>query len=240
MSDIAEDKKAAAKQAISFVLDDMVVGLGTGSTAFFAIKILGEKVAAGLQIKGVPTSLVTAHLAHECGIPLLAEFDKIDLTIDGADEVDPQGNLIKGGGGALTREKIVAAASEKEIIIVHCSKQVKRLGQFPLPVEVLPFGLKYVVSQLRKDFACEVRIRKSGDEAFRTDNGNYIVDCEFNQIVDPAELTVHLNNIPGVVDNGLFVGLTDLVIVGKGAGEAETILFDRKKSDARENPHHPL
>lgn len=240
MSDIAEAKKAAAEQAMSFVLDDMVVGLGTGSTAFFAIKILGEKVAAGLQIKGVPTSMATAHWARECGIPLLAEFDKIDLTIDGADEVDPQGNLIKGGGGALTREKIVATASEKEIIIVDFSKQVNRLGQFPLPVEVLAFGLKYVVSQLRKDFACKVRIRKSGGEVFQTDNGNYIVDCEFHQIIDPPELTVQLNNIPGVVDNGLFVGLTDLVIIGKGAGEAETLSFDRKKSDARENPHHPL
>lgn len=223
-SDILKAKRAAAEKAVSYIGDNMIVGLGTGSTASYAIQLIGQKAANGVKIQAVPTSLETERLAKENNIPLLFEFEQIDVTIDGADEVDESGNLIKGGGGALTREKIVAAASKKEIIIVDGTKLVPTLGRFPLPVEGLPFGWKFVQKQLQS-LGCEAKLRRKGEEVLITDNQNYIFDCMFNHISNPKELAMRINSIPGVVENGLFVGLTDLVIVGRADGSTEEIRF---------------
>ncbi|MFQ5823107.1 MAG: ribose-5-phosphate isomerase RpiA [bacterium] len=223
-SDIIKAKQAAAEKAVSYLQENMIVGLGTGSTACSAIQLIGQKVANGLKIQGVPTSLETERLAKENNISLLFEFGQIDITIDGADEVDESGNLIKGGGGALTREKIVAAASKKEIIIVDETKLVQTLGRFSLPVEVLPFGWKFVQKKLQL-LGCKANLRKKGEEIFMSDNQNYIFDCIFHNIVHPKELAIEINTIPGVVENGLFVDLADLVIVGHADGSTEEIVF---------------
>lgn len=214
ISDIQEAKKKAAEKAVTYVEHNMIVGLGTGSTAKFAIEFIGQRVAAGLKVQGVATSLETEKLAKKNNIPLLTEFKEVDITIDGADEVDNLGNLIKGGGGALTREKIVAAASKKEIIIVDEAKLVKTLGAFPLAVEVLPFGWTFVQEKL-KALGCEVILRKKSGEIFLTDNQNFVLDCHFKEIMEPGKLECEIRSIPGVVENGLFVGLTNLVVVGK-------------------------
>lgn len=221
---MSTSKRAAAAKAVEYVRDGMIVGLGTGSTANFAIEFIGQKVQQGLTMQGVASSLQTERLARENHIPLLSDFEKIDLTIDGADEVDPHGNLIKGGGGALTREKIVAAASAREIIIVDESKCVGVLGAFPLPVEVLPFGWRHTVAMLEAQ-SCEARLRLQGEAPFVTDNGNYIIDCQFREISSPEELSEKLNAIPGVIENGLFIALTDVVIVGKKDGTTEEFTF---------------
>lgn len=221
-SKIQNAKRAAAERAVSYIENNMTVGLGTGSTSMYAIQFIGERVKDGLKIKGVPTSLETGKLAQKYKIPLLKQFSRIDVTIDGADEVDPDGNLIKGGGGALTREKIVAAASDKEIIIVDESKQVEKLGAFPLPVEILPFAKDYLHQKL-KSLGCEVTLRKKGSKIFVTDNENYIFDCHFGEILDPGTLSREINALPGAVENGLFVGLTDLVIVGHDEDRVEEI-----------------
>lgn len=223
--DIQKVKRAVAEKAVAYIKENMIVGLGSGSTAYYAIELLGQKIATGLKIQGVPTSLETEKLAKENNIPLLFDFERLEITIDGADEVDEYGNLIKGGGGALAREKIVAAASFKEIIVVDESKLVKTLGRFPLPVEVLPFGRQFVKDRL-ESLGCETILRKKGDKKFITDNQNYIFDCIFEQIDNPGELTKEINSIPGVVENGLFVGLTNLVIVGHADGSAEEITFN--------------
>lgn len=223
-SDIQMAKRAAAEKAVSYIKDNMIIGLGTGSTTYYAIQIIGQKIANGLKIQGVPTSLETERLAKGNNIPLLYEFEQIDITIDGADEVDEHGNLIKGGGGALTREKIVAAASKKEIIIVDESKLVKSLGKFPLPVEVLPFGWRFVQKKI-ESLGYVVKLRKKDEKIFISDNQNYILDCIFNYINNPLELTIQINSIPGVVENGLFVGMTDLVIVGHADGSTDEITF---------------
>lgn len=225
-------KQAAAEKAVTYVKDGMTVGLGTGSTAKIAVELIGRKIAQGLTIQGVPTSLGTQRLAQKNKIPLLSDFEAIDLTIDGADEVDAGGNLIKGGGGALTREKIVAAASTKLIIIVDESKLVKKLGAFPLPVEILPFGYKFVRHQLNR-LGGQAKVRKHADEIFITDNRNYILDCNFGRIENAKELMQTIDNIPGVVETGLFVGMVDLVIVGDVSGTAREINFKKL-------PHHPL
>lgn len=218
-------KRAAARRAVTLVQDNTIVGLGTGSTAFHAIVRLGELVAQGLSIQAVATSLETERIARERGIPLLTEFSHIDVTIDGADEVDESGNLIKGGGGALTREKIVAAASSREIIVVDESKQVAQLGAFPLPVEVLPFGRRFV-SGVLEAMGCHVTLRRQAEQPFLTDNQNYILDCRFGKIEDPETLVLEINAIPGVVENGLFVGLSDVVLVGHAQGKVEEILIE--------------
>lgn len=218
-------KRAAAKKAVSYVSEGMIVGLGTGSTAKFATELLGQKVASGLKIQGVPSSIATEKLARELGIPLLFDFEEIDVTIDGADEVDREGNLIKGGGGALTREKIVAAASKKRIIIVDETKLVATLGTFPLPVEVLAFGWRCVAKELRS-LGCDVSLRKAaGGEVFLTDNQNYILDCRFEEITAPASLAIEINGIPGVVENGLFVKMVHLVVVGEPGGGCRELFF---------------
>ncbi|MCM3629923.1 ribose-5-phosphate isomerase RpiA [Paenibacillus glycanilyticus] len=220
-----ESKRIAAEKAVEFVKEGMKVGLGTGSTAYWAIQAIGRRVKEeGLNIQAVATSVQSEQLAKEVGIPMMpfADVDVLDLTIDGADEVDPQLHLIKGGGGALLREKIVAAASKQLIIIVDESKDVKHLGKFPLPVEIVPFAFELTVKKLRK-LGCEPKLRKNGEELYVTDNGNYIADCEFGVITDPEALHDDLNRIPGVVDNGLFIHMANLVIVGSADGSIRSI-----------------
>ena len=213
-------KKLAAEKAVEYIEDDMIIGLGTGSTVEYALKKIGERIRDGINIKGIPTSLHTKKIAKNNKIPLttLEEVDEIDLTIDGADEVDSDLNLIKGGGGALTREKIVAYHTKRVIIIIDETKVVKKLGiDFPLPVEVVKFGWKSTQKKL-KEFGCNVEFRKIMEDPYITDNSNYIIDCEFERINDPEQLEVDINNIPGVVENGLFIGLADNIIVGSKLG----------------------
>ncbi|WP_028596218.1 ribose-5-phosphate isomerase RpiA [Paenibacillus assamensis] len=215
-----DTKRIAAERAVDYIQDGMVVGLGTGSTAYWAIQKLGLKVQEGLRIKAIATSIQSEELARELGVSLVSfsEMNEIDITIDGADEVDQELNLIKGGGGALLREKIVAAASKQLIVIVDESKLVKRLGAFPLPVEIVPFGHEVTIKKLY-DLGCEPRLRQINNETYITDNSNYIVDCHFGHIEDPQQLHNKLNLIPGVVDNGLFVNMTSRVVVGYQGGE---------------------
>ena len=213
-------KKLAGEKAAGYVKDGMIIGLGTGSTVNYTIKKIGEMVENGLQVTAIPTSNNTKKLAIKYKIPLanLEENPDIELTIDGADEVDSKLNLIKGGGGALTREKIIANVSNRLIIVIDESKVVKALGiDFPLPVEVIKFGWKSTKKSLEK-FGCEVNLRKIMDDPFITDNSNYILDCEFERIDNPEEMEIEINNIPGVVENGLFIGLTSEVIVGSKQG----------------------
>lgn len=221
---ILKQKQIAAAAAAEFVENRMIVGLGSGSTSEFAIRLLAEKVKAGLKIVGVPSSIATEKLARRLKIPLVSDFGvitKIDLTIDGADEVDPQLNLIKGGGGALTREKIVTSRSERVIIIVDEKKLVKKLGKFAVPVEILPFGWRSTMELLRS-FGARTKLREQAKTApFRTDNGNYIVDCAFGKIKNPPLLAQQLKSIIGVVETGLFIGRADLVLVGHGTGRVE-------------------
>lgn len=217
-------KRIAAERAVDYIHDDMIVGLGTGSTAYWAIKKLGLKVQEGLNIQVIATSLQSEDLAKELGIPLISfsEINEIDITMDGADEVDHDLNLIKGGGGALLREKIVAAASKQFIVVVDESKLVKQLGAFPLPVEIVKFGYEVTIKKLRQ-LDCEPRLRKIEHKLYVTDNGNYIVDCHFSNIESPEELHNKINLIPGVVDNGLFVNMTRKVIVGYQDGDVQEL-----------------
>jgi ribose 5-phosphate isomerase A len=214
-------KKLAGEKAIEHIQDGMIVGLGTGSTVEYTLRKLGKLVRDGLKIQGIPTSVHTKRIAQEEKIPLttLEENPVVDVTIDGADEVDSNLNLIKGGGGALTREKIIAFNSKKVIIIIDDSKVVKALGiNFPLPVEVLKFSWTSTKKTLER-FDCNVELRQIMDnEPFITDNSNYILDCEFERIAEPEQLEIDINNIPGVVENGLFIGLVDEVIVGAKQG----------------------
>lgn len=215
-------KKMAANKALDYIKDGMVVGLGTGSTVEYFIPRLGEKIKKEeLEIISIPTSHRTKNLAKQHDIPLstLKDHPEIDITIDGADEVDPKLNLIKGGGGALTREKIVAYASRKEIIIVDESKLVQKLGvSFPLPIEVIPFGWYPTKLHIEKIFDCRASLRISDGMPFTTDNTNYILDCEFSGIDDPATLEKEIDEIPGVVEIGLFVDLADIVVAGTREG----------------------
>lgn len=221
---IINSKKLAAERAVEYIKDGMQVGLGTGSTAYWAIKAIGERVKNGLQITAIATSRQSEKLASELNIPLTS-FDKtkqLDVTIDGADEVDEHMNLIKGGGGALLREKIVASATLHYIIVADESKLVSPLGKFPLPVEIVLFGWELTVFHLEK-LGCTIKIRQDKDGPFITDNGNYIADCSFGTIADPAKLTSDLNAIPGVVENGLFVGVPELVIVATPDGDVKVL-----------------
>jgi ribose 5-phosphate isomerase A len=195
----------------------MIVGLGTGSTAEFAVKKIGELVRNGLSIRGIPTSDATKILAESEGIPLIdfSETMFIDLTIDGADEIDANLNMIKGGGAALLREKIVASASREEIIIVSVSKLVQQLGAFPLPVEVIPFGWQVVFNQL-ESLQGNPELRLKQGQPSVTDQGNFIVDCHFRKIENPEQLEQHLHMIPGVVENGLFINLCTRMIMADG------------------------
>ena len=213
-----QEKEAAGRAAAKLVREGDVVGLGTGSTAYFAVIALGERVKAGLKIIGIPTSVQTADLACQLGIPLttLDEHPVIDITIDGADEVDPKLNLIKGGGGALLREKVVASASKKMVVVADSGKTVPVLGKFPLPVEVISFA-RTVIEKKIVSLGASPRLRTRPDGSpFITDNGNQILDCSFGKIADPAALARELNGTPGVVEHGLFIGLAKLAIVGRG------------------------
>ncbi|MEK4329032.1 ribose-5-phosphate isomerase RpiA [Paenibacillus sp. FSL R7-0297] len=217
-------KQLAAEKAVEYVQDGMKVGLGTGSTAYWAIRKLGERVSEGLNITAVATSQASEDQARELGIPLVAfgEVDSLDLTIDGADELDGALQLIKGGGGALLREKIVAMGSTRMIVVADESKAVTTLGKFPLPVEIVPFAWEWTVADLAK-LGCKPELRRSGGELYKTDNGNYIADCRFEAIDSAADLALALQRIPGVVEHGLFIGIADMAVIGKNDGTIEII-----------------
>lgn len=219
------EKKNAALRAVEYVKSGMTLGLGTGSTAYFAIEAIGEQWKSGAltDIRAIPTSEATARQAATYGIPLLelADVDRIDLTIDGADEFDPQLRLIKGGGGALFREKLVAFASDVMLVISDSSKEVAQLGAFPLPVEVLPKAVRLVSRVLtEKNYNPKLRLTANGDP-YLTDNQNYILDLALEQISAPEKLDLDLHMIPGIVETGLFLGLANKVIVGKADGVIE-------------------
>lgn len=218
----------AAQAALEYVKDGMVIGLGTGSTSAHFVRQLGERVRQGLRVKGVPTSEATRNLAEQVGVPLLeiSQITKLDVDVDGADEIDPAFRLIKGGGGALLREKIVAAASAKMVVIADESKWVETLGVFPLPVEVTRFGFALTqqrVHEALRETGCagnEASLRISGksNEPVITDGGNYIIDAHAQRIANPEALANALSRIAGVVEHGLFIGLATTVILGKAKG----------------------
>ncbi|MBN9008349.1 MAG: ribose-5-phosphate isomerase RpiA [Rhizobiales bacterium] len=226
-------KRQAAARALEHVEAGMKLGLGTGSTAKHFVELLGERVRGGLKVIGVPTSEATRADAERCGIPLttLDELDRLDLTVDGADEIDPSLNLIKGGGGALLREKIVAAASDRMIVIADETKWVTRLGRFPLPIEVIPFGLAATRHAIAGVFAKsgvsgQMVIRKGPDgHAFVTDGGHWIVDAHLGEIPDASRLAELLNPIPGVVEHGLFIGMANQAML---AGAQEIRVVERR------------
>ncbi|EDM73015.1 ribose 5-phosphate isomerase [Roseobacter sp. AzwK-3b] len=231
LSPIDKAKFVAAKRSVDYVEDGMRVGLGTGSTAAWMVRCLGELVREdGLKIKGVPTSTRTADLAREVGIEVISldEARWLDLTIDGADEFDASLNLIKGGGGALLQEKIVATASDQMIVIADVGKEVETLGAFPLPIEVIPFGWETTKSLVEEMLISmdvlgrDATLRMNGDRPFVTDEGNYILDLHLGRIGKPNQLAMVLNQMPGVVENGLFIDICDIVIVGYGDGRVET------------------
>ncbi|MGR3821002.1 MAG: ribose-5-phosphate isomerase RpiA [Salipiger marinus] len=230
LSPIDKAKFVAAKRAAEFVEDGMRVGLGTGSTAAWLVRCLGERVRKeGLRFRGVPTSTRTAQLARELGIEVISleEAGWLDLTIDGADEIDGELNLIKGGGGALLQEKIVATASDQMVVIADAAKQVETLGAFPLPVEVIAFGQSATQALLEEALVSldvlgrRTSLRMNGAKPFVTDEGNHILDLHLNRIGNARELALMLNQIPGVVENGLFIDICDRVVIGHGDGRAE-------------------
>jgi ribose 5-phosphate isomerase A len=230
LSPIDKAKFVAAKRAADFVEDGMRVGLGTGSTAAWLVRCLGEMVRnEGLKIRGVPTSTRTAELARDVGIEVISldEARWLDLTIDGADEFDGDLNLIKGGGGALLQEKIVATASDQMIVIADVGKQVEHLGAFPLPVEVIPFGWQTTQALVEETLISmdvlgrSASLRMNGKVPFITDEGNYILDLHLKRIGNPRQLALVMNQMPGVVENGLFIDICDTVIIGFGDGRVE-------------------
>jgi len=217
-----ESKKNAARRAVAFVEEGQVIGLGTGSTAAYVLEDLGGRVQAGLAITGVATSARTEQRARELGITIvgLNDVERINITIDGADEVDPAFNMIKGGGGALTREKLVALASERRVIVIDESKQVPILGKTrAVPVEVLPFAWRQTERRLVA-LGCNAILRGGPEGIFTSDNGNYIVDCEFGEIADPRGLEKDIKQLPGVVECGLFIGIADCLVIGRDDGVA--------------------
>ena len=218
-------KQLAADKAVSFIESGMIVGLGTGSTAYWAIERIGEKVKnKELNIRAIATSTRSEEQAISLGIPIMtfAEIDQVDITIDGADEADEQLNLIKGGGGALLREKIVASNSRSLIVIADESKLVKHLGKFALPVEATVFGWEKTFSKLRA-LGCAPSLRLGNGIPYTTDNSNYIIDCAFGEIADPATLHDKINSIVGVVENGLFINLASKLVAGYANGEVKII-----------------
>ncbi len=214
-----QEKEAAARASLQFIKDGQVVGLGTGSTAAYFIQLLGEKVKAGLRIRGIPTSIRSKELAESLGIPLttLDECQDIDVTVDGADEVDPQLRLIKGGGGAMLREKVVASATKTMIVVADASKQVQKLGKFPLPVEVIRFAQSLVAKKIAALGArVQVRADASG-QPYLTDENNHILDCHFGEMRDPDRLARQLSEMPGVVEHGLFIQMASVALFAKGS-----------------------
>ncbi len=223
-----EMKKAAAVDALKFVKPGMNIGLGTGSTARYFIEALAEKVKGGLNVQCVPTSRATADFAKSLNIPLtmLDEKPYLDLTVDGTDEFDPEFRLIKGGGGALLLEKIVASSSKFMVVIADESKKVKKLGKFPLPVEVVPFGARATAWKMERVFKflkleAKMTLRVNGAEPFLTDGHNFIIDCAIGSIPEPERLDTMLNSVPGVVDTGLFCGICGVVLMGTPKGVKE-------------------
>ena len=210
---IENEKKSAAKEAVKLIMDGMIVGIGTGSTVNYFIEELGKRVASGLNIKGVSSSKRSSELARSYGIEIIDDFQgTMDIDVDGADQVDGNGNLIKGGGGALLREKIVAFNSRNVCIIVDGQKMAgDKFGSFPLPVEVTPYFASGTIKHIEK-FGAHCKLRQNGN--FVTDNGNLIADCEFGEIRDPCNLEKKIKSIPGVVEVGLFVGMVSEIIVG--------------------------
>jgi ribose 5-phosphate isomerase A len=214
-----QEKEAAARASLRFVKDGHVLGLGTGSTAAYFIKLLGEEVKNGLRVRGIPTSIRSRELALSLGIPLITLDDcqEIDVTVDGADEVDPHLRLIKGGGGALLREKIVASATRQMIVVADASKQVQRLGKFPLPVEVIRFAQALVAKRIVAMGADAQLRRDAAGNAYLTDENNYILDCRFGEIRDPDRLARELSEMPGVVEHGLFIGMASVALLARGS-----------------------
>jgi len=213
-----QEKEAAARASLKFVEDGQVVGLGTGSTAAYFIKLLGEEVKRGLKIRGIPTSIRSKELAESLGIPLtsLDECQDIAVTVDGADEVDPELRLIKGGGGALLREKIVASATRTMVVVADASKQVQHLGKFPLPVEVIKFAETLVAKRITA-LGADVKLRvDASGKPYVTDENNHILDCCFGEIRDPDQLALDLSAMPGVVEHGLFIGMASVVLFARG------------------------
>ena len=230
LSPIDKAKFVAAKRAADYVEDGMRVGLGTGSTAAWLVRCVGEQVRdGGLRIKGVPTSTRTADLARDVGIEVISldEAKWLDLTIDGADEFDSHLNLIKGGGGALLQEKIVATASDQMIVIADAAKEVEHLGAFPLPIELIPFGWLTTQALVEETLISmdvlgrSSTLRMNGERPFVTDEGNYILDLHLQHIGNARQLALALNQMPGVVENGLFIDICDIVVIGDGQGGVE-------------------
>jgi ribose 5-phosphate isomerase A len=211
------EKEAAARASLRFVHDGAIVGLGSGSTATDVVRLLGERVRAGLKIRGIPTSRQTGELATALGIPLttFGQIQEIDVTIDGADEFDPQLSLIKGGGGALLHEKVVAWASRQLVIVADSSKRVPVLGSFPVPIEVIAFA-EPLVKRRVEAIGASVQLRQSNGRPFVTDEGHHILDCRFGQIPDATALARKLSDMPGVVEHGLFINMASIVLVARG------------------------
>ncbi len=227
LSPIDKAKFVAAKRATEFVEDGMKLGLGTGSTAAWMVRCLAERIREeGLKVTGVPTSSRTAELAASLGVPIatLDEVKWLDMTIDGADEFDPHLALIKGGGAALLQEKIVATASDQMIVIADAAKEVSQLGAFPLPVEVIPFGWQTTKALIEETLVSldvlnrDCTLRMNGERPLVTDEANFIIDLHLKRIGNPRQLALVLNQIPGVVENGLFIDICDIVVIGHGDG----------------------
>ncbi|WP_082234444.1 ribose-5-phosphate isomerase RpiA [Halobacillus massiliensis] len=216
MKKAERSKRSAGEKAVDYIEHGMTIGLGSGSTVYWMLKKLGEHVQKGLSVKGVPSSIKTEKWAAEFGVPLTSftEVDKLDLAIDGADEISPDFTLLKGGGGSLVREKIVNSAADRVITIADHTKCVSQLGKRALPVEVVPFGWEVTAKQI-KELDAGIQLRKVTNEPFVSDNGNYILDCAFGTISHPEILHNHLLHIPGVVETGLFISLTDTVIIAE-------------------------
>lgn len=219
MKDHNLEKLNAGEKAIDFIKDGMLLGLGTGSTVYYTIKKIGELVKDGMKLKAVSTSSATSQLATALGIEIVAfnEIEKTDLTIDGADEVDPHLNGIKGGGGALLYEKLIAEASDQIIWVVDSSKPVEHLGKFPLPIEVVQYGMNFLLGKFKeKDYKPELRLKDG--KPYITDSGNFIIDLHLNEIPEPEDLNRELKMLTGVVETGLFLAMADKVIIGRGNG----------------------
>ncbi|KHE72242.1 ribose 5-phosphate isomerase [Halobacillus sp. BBL2006] len=212
-------KKNAGEKAAEYIENGMVVGLGSGSTVYWMMKLLSNKIKQGLKMNGVPSSKRTENWAKEFGIPLCdpSSVKTLDLVVDGADEIDPHFNLLKGGGGSLVREKIVMAGAEKVIIIGDQSKMVETLGARALPVEVLPFGLSMTMKRLQI-LGCTTEVRKKDGQTFVSDNGNVIVDCKFGRMTEPESIHFKIKQLIGVVETGIFTNMADVVLIGGEKG----------------------
>jgi len=222
-----QEKQTAARAAVELVQSGEIVGLGSGSTAAHAVRFLAERVRAGLKIVGIPTSQRTKQLAEQLGIPLatLEKHPRIDIDIDGADEIDPRLNLIKGGGGAFLREKIIASVSRRFVVIADSAKQVACLGRFPLPVEVVAFAQSLIKPQIEA-LGAQVKLREYAyGNPYVTDEGHHVLDCTFGAITDPPALAEKLRRIPGVVEHGLFIGMAEMAVIGK---DGQTTLIRRQ------------